>query len=424
MSMKKYSKTVIAAVLLTFLGNINAADWPRYLGPDYNQKSSEKILTRWPADGLKLIWKRPVNTGFSSFSVAKGKAATLEQRELDGKPTEFCLVLDANTGKELWSAPIGPAKYDGGGDTGTRDNRGGDGPRSTPTIDGNKVYVFSAHLGLYCFDLDTGKEIWSHDLIKEYGSKNITWQNAASPVVEGELVIVNGNSPSGTLMAFDKSTGKLAWQVEQEPMTQASPIVAEILGKRQVIFFTQKGLVSVEPATGKVLWRYPFPYNVATGVSPVVAGDMVFCTAGYDVGAGLVKISRDGDNFTAKEVWRKPKQLQDLWSTPVFHEGYLYGMITFKEFGTGPIKCVNLSDGTVVWQKPDYGGGNCIFADGYLIALSDKGELALVKADPKEYIELAKFKAIEGKCWSTPTLANGRLYVRSTKESACYDIKP
>ncbi len=401
----------------------HASDWPQYRGPNLDGTSPEKLaLKTWPATGLRTVWKAPTTLGFSSFTVSGGKAYTIVGRDISGALQEVCIALDAANGKELWARPMGIAKYEGGGNSGTESNKGGDGPRSTPTVDGNRVYVLSGNLLLGCLDAKTGQAVWSHDLMKEFAGRNISWKNAASPVIDGNLVFVAGGGPGESLLAFDKTSGKLVWKGEDDKMTHSTPVASSILGTRQIIFFTQNGLVSVAPLTGKVLWRYAFPFKVSTAISPVVSGDIVYCSAGYGVGAGACKIVKVGETFTATELWRKPNELANHWSTPIVKDGYLYGMFQFKEYGTGPVKCVELATGKIMWQQPGFGPGNVILADGNLLALSDAGELVLIKATPQAYQEVSRAKILDGKCWSTPVLSNGRVYARSTTEGVCVDL--
>ena len=204
-----------------------AADWPQYRGANHDGISTEKVLTQWPADGLRTLWRVPLNTGFSTFTVAQGKAFTLVRRSIDGVEQEVCLGLDATTGKELWVAPLGPAKYQDGGDSGAADNRGGDGPRSTPTIDDGRVYLLSANLTLSCVDGSTGKTLWSKDIPREYGGKVIAWQNAASPLIDGDLVFVAGTGEGQSLLAFHKGDGSLAWKGQNDKMTQGVEVIRE-----------------------------------------------------------------------------------------------------------------------------------------------------------------------------------------------------
>jgi outer membrane protein assembly factor BamB len=373
-----------------------------------------------------VLWKVASDNGFSSFSVANQKAYCLELRQIDGAPQETLVARDAANGKELWVKSLGTAKYDGGGDDGTENNKGGDGPRSSPTISGGKVFTISGNLILSCFDASSGEVLWQHDLIKEYEGRNIRWQNAASPVVDGTLVLVGGGGPGKSLLAFSQADGKLKWSAFDEKITHATPTVATIHGRHQAIFFVQSGLLAVDPATGEELWRYPFQYAVSTAASPVVSGDIVYCSAGYNVGAGACKVSETGGKFSASEIYRFKgnKPLANHWSTPVLSHGNLYGLFQFKEYGKGPLKCVDISTGAVKWEQAGFGPGQVIFVDGHVLVLSDAGELVLVKATPDGYQEVARSKVLSGKCWTTPVLSNGRVYARSTKEAVCIDLSP
>jgi outer membrane protein assembly factor BamB len=399
-----------------------AGDWPQYRGPNADGTTSEKMMRTWPESGPRRIWTTPLNAGFSTFAVADGKAFTLVSRSIENVNNEVCVALDADTGRELWAAPLGYSKYDGGGDSGAPGNSGGDGPRSTPAADGNRVYALSGGLVLSCFDAQAGKTVWKKDLIKEFGAQNIRWQNAASPVLEGNLIFVCAGGPGQSLLCFHKATGALVWKGQSDKMTHATPVVATIHGHRQVIFFTQSGLVSVVPGTGTVLWRYKFPYSTSTAASPVVGGDLVFCSAGYSVGAAAVKITQEGNSFKATEAWRKPNQLINHWSTSVYHDGHLYGLFGFKQWERVPLKCIDIQTGDEKWSKEGFGQGGTILVDGSLVTLAENGELVVVEATPKSYNETARTKAVTGKCWNNVAIADGRIYARSTKEGVCLDV--
>ena len=411
--------------LLALTATLHAVDWPQYRGPLTTGATPEKILKPWTGAAPKLLWKVPSEGGFSSFAVAGTRAFTLSLKEIDGAKQESVVAHDAATGKELWAAPLNFAKYDGGGNDGTGDNKGGDGPRSTPTIVGSNVIVLSSQLTLACFDGASGNVVWKKDLLKEHGGRNIQWQSAASPMLAGGLIYVAGGGPGESLLAIDPKDGSVVWKAYDEKMTHATPVATNILGQPQIVFFVQSGLLAVEPKTGKELWRYAFPYKISTAASPVVSGDIVYCSAGYDVGAGAVKITKEGLGFKATEIYRfrGNKPLANHWSTPVLRDGYLYGMFQFKEYGGGPVKCVDIKDGSVKWEQPGFGPGHVILAGDQMLALSDAGELVLIAAQPTGYKELARAKVVDGKCWTTPVLANGRIYVRSIREAACYEVK-
>ncbi|HUS37634.1 MAG TPA: PQQ-binding-like beta-propeller repeat protein [Verrucomicrobiae bacterium] len=415
------SAICLGAVLL-FSSSALSGDWGQYRGPSHDGISSE-VVAKWPEAGPKLLWKAPMKAGFGSITVANGIAATLVLRAKEGVEREHVVAFDAITGKELWASALAVAKYDGGGDSGTPENQGGDGPRSTPTIDDGKVYVLDGKLNLLCFDAKTGAPKWSRDLVTEHKANVIRWQNAASPVIEGNLIFVAGGGEAQSLLGIDKNSGKTVWKSESDGITHATPTVVTIHGQQQVIFFTQKGLVSCEPKTGKVLWRHPYNFSVSTAASPIVAGDIVYCSAGYGVGAGAAKITKTGDTWKAEEIWReRGNKLANHWSTPILKGGYLYGMFQFKEYGSGALKCVDVKSGKEVWSQPNFGPGNVTLAGDKLVALSDAGDVVLINPTPEKYSELGRFRAVEGKCWSTPTIANGRIYVRSVKEGACYEV--
>ena len=325
---------------------VHAINWPQYRGPTTDGRTTEQIGHVWSSSGPRQIWKVPSEGGFSSFAVAGGRAFTLALKEADGAKQESLVALDANTGKELWFAPLNFAKYDGGG-------------------------------------------------------------------------------PGESLLAINPKDGSVAWKGFDEKMTHATPVAANILGQPQIIFFVQSGLLSVEPKTGKELWRYPFQYLTSTAASPVVAGNVVYCSAGYGIGAGAAKITKEGSQFVATEIYRLRgnKPVANHWSTPVVKDGHLYGMFQFKEFGSGPIKCVDIATGEVKWEKDGFGPGQVILAGDRLLALSDTGELILIDPRPDGYKELARADVLDGKCWSTPVLADGRIYARSTKEAVCLDVK-
>jgi outer membrane protein assembly factor BamB len=402
--------------------SLHAVDWPQYRGPNGDGSSPEKVVL--PGNTApKELWKVPSDSGFSSFAEAGGRVFTLSLKDAEGAKQESLVAYDAKTGKELWFQPLNFPKYDKGGDTGAKDNNGGDGPRSTPTSDGKHVYVTSSQLVLTAFDAASGKPIWSHDLMKEFAGRNITWENAASPLGEGNNIYVAGGGAGQSLIAFNAATGAVVWKAFDEKMTHATPVAATILGKRQIIFFLQSGLLSVDPDNGKELWRYPFDYKTSTAASPVVDGDIVYCSAGYGVGAGAVRISKAANGFTATELYRirGNQPVANHWSTPVAKDGYLYGMFQFKEFGKGPVKCVDIKTGEVKWEQPGFGPGQVILVGDRVLALADNGDLVTFQATPSGYHELSRAKVLDGKCWTTPIVANGMIFARSTKEAVCLD---
>jgi outer membrane protein assembly factor BamB len=417
------ARILLAGLSLATL-SLQASDWPEYRGPTHNGISTEPVTTQWPASGPKVLWKVPSQAGFSSFAVAGGRCFTQELRDVDGVVQEALVARDAVTGKESWVRALGTMKTGDGGDDGAKDNRGGDGPRSTPAVVGGQVFTVSAKLVVQAFDAATGASVWKRDLIKEHAGRNISWQNAQSPVIEDGRLFVGGGGAGESLLALDVKTGAPLWKVGDEKITHATAVPTTIHGVRQVVWFLQSGLVSTDPRTGAELWRFAFPYKVSTAASPVISGDIVYCSAGYGVGAAAARIAQSGGTWTATELYRFAgnKPLANHWSTPVLKDGQLYGMFQFKEYAAGPVKCVDIATGAVKWEKVGFGPGHVILTASGVLALSDDGQLVLLEAAPAGYAELARAKVLDGKCWTTPVLSDGKVFARSTKEAVCLDL--
>lgn len=411
-------KTIPASRLVLLLtlaaASLGAADWPQYRGLNGDGASAEKILTTWPGEGPKLLWKAPLGPSFGSFAVSGGKAFCFIQRKVDEQDREVAIALDASTGKELWAVPLGKATYD---------KQGGDGPRSTPTVDGKRVYFLGAYQVLTCLDADTGKQIWQHDIVNEFGGRVIKWNNAASPLLHGDLIFVDGGGAGQALLAFHKSDGKVVWKAEDDAPTHSSPVFATIHGVPQIIFYTQKGLVAVVPGTGKVLWRFAYPYQTSSASSPIVWSNIIYCSAAYGVGAGACQVAKEGDTFTATELWRKKGELQNHWTSPVCKDGFIYGIYGRGQQQGAPLKCVDIRTGEEKWSRDGFGGGGAtILVDGNVLAQCDRGPLVLVAAKSDAYQELARAEIYGGQCWTMPVISNGKIFARNTKEGFCLDV--
>ena len=401
---------LLAGLTATAVGE----DWPQYRGPIGTGVSTE-ALPEWSGSAPRQVWKTDTPLGFSSFSVAGGRAYTMVVED----ERETCLALDAKSGKKLWSVAFGSPDYKhGGGNAGANGNRGGDGPRSTPASDGERVYVYDSHLLLTCLSAKDGKIIWQHDIVKEFSGRNIKWLNATSPLLDGDRLYVIGGGAGESFLAFDKSNGEVIWKNGDETMTHATPTIATINGKKQLIFFVKAGLAAVDIEDGAELWFTDFKFAVSTAASPVVEKDHVYCSAGYGVGAGLFQI--EGND--AKEVWIKPNRLMNHWSTPIVHNGHLYGIFGFKKYGDAPLQCVELATGDIKWEKSGFGPGNCILVGEKLVILSDDGHVVVANASPSGYDEVGRAKVVDGKCWSTPAYSDGHIFVRSTKEGAAIQL--
>lgn len=283
-------------VVLAGVASVTAGEWTSFRGPNHDGTIDEKIA--WPKPGPRLVWKVPVGEGFGTVVTSGGKVFLTAE----GGGQEALLALDAATGAAKWHVVLGRSIYEGSG---------GNGPRTTPAVDGKLVYAVSTFLKLAAVDAETGKLAWGHDLAGEFGGKSQlgesdikAWGNAASPVVDGNAVFVYGGGDGQTFLAFDKATGKLLWKSGSEKITHAGPTVATIGGVRQVLFLTKAGVISLSCEDGKELWRYPFKFSTSTASTPIVAGDVVYCSAGYGVGAGAARVTKNGNKFTATEVWR------------------------------------------------------------------------------------------------------------------------
>lgn len=418
--MKRVLSGLLVASLISIGTLASADDWPQYRGPVGDGKSTETLSTQdWP-QGATEVWKVPAPLGFSSFSISEGRAFTLISVQEGGKKVENCIALNAKTGEEIWRRPFGESEYGhDGGNAGAPNNRGGDGPRSTPSTDGKHVYVYDSHLLLSCLDASNGNIVWQQDVAKDFEGRNIKWLNATSPLLIGNMVVVGGGGAGQSFLAFRKNNGDVIWKSGDDTITHATPHVTTINKSQQIIFFMQSGLVGVNAETGAELWRSEFPFSVSTAASPISEGDHVYCSAGYGVGAGLFKVT---DNPEASEVWFKPNELMNHWSTPVVHDGHIYGIFEFKKYGRAPLQCVEMATGEIKWTERGFGPGNCILVGDKLIVLSDAGELVVADATPEGYNERLRTQAVKGKCWSTPAYSDGKVYVRSTEEAACFAL--
>ena len=412
------ARNIVCFACLVFVttNSLQAESWPQYRGASGDGKSSESLSgVNWNAAGPKVLWKVPAPLGFSSFSISNGQAYTLIARE----EQEHLVAFDAESGEESWAVALGSSKYDqGGGNAGAADNRGGDGPRSTPSTDGSHVYVYDSYMVLSCFTTD-GKLAWSRDILKEFDGRNIKWLNATSPLIDGDSIFVGGGGAGQSLLSINKNSGDVNWKAGDETITHATPHLTTFNKRKQVVFFVQSGLVSVDAESGQEIWRTKFPFSVSTAASPVSEENLVYCSAGYGVGAGLFEVNGGAE---PDEVWFKSNELMNHWSTPLVHDGHLYGIYEFKKYGKAPLQCVELKTGKIKWSERGFGPGNCILVGDKLVVLSDSGELAVVAAKPEGYEELGRAKVLDGKCWSTPSYSDGRVYLRSTKEAACVQL--
>jgi outer membrane protein assembly factor BamB len=388
----------------------SAADWPQFLGPERNGISSEKgLLQSWDEKGPPLVWKRQVGEGYSGPVIARGRLILLHRVENE----EVVESFDAATGKPQWKFSYPTAYSDQVGK--------GDGPRCTPVISGQRVYTLGAEGKLHCLELESGKKVWERSLVEEYKVKQNFFGVGSTPLVEGNLVLVNVGGKDAGIVALDKDTGKEKWRATGDGASYASPVAATIDGVRYAIFFTRRGIVLLEPATGKVLfekqWRaaYDTTVNAAT---PTVVGNLLFFSASYDTGAILLRVTKN----QVKEVWSREDALSSHYNTSIYHEGYLYGIDGRQESGAR-LRCIELKTGKVQWTQKPFGCASMVLADGHLIALTEKGDLVLLRPSPKSYQEISRARVLTFPCRAEIALANGRLYARDGENHMCWNLQ-
>jgi outer membrane protein assembly factor BamB len=401
----------------------------------------------WPEEGLPILWEKEVGTGYSAPSV-RGNRLVLHHRL---QKEEIVVCFAADTGAELWKYAY-PSDF--------RDPYGyNNGPRCSPLLTKDRCYTFGAEGKLLCLDLETGKQIWIRDTAADWNIPEAFFGVGSTPILEGKLLIVMvGGQPRAGIVAFHADTGETAWeavgkgiwkfpqagyQIDDKLASYSSLLGATINGKRHVLALMRDGLVSVTPHTGRVNFSYFFRSRMFESVNaarPVVVGNQIFLSAAYRAGAALLKVETDGDNVT--ELWKNNK-LETHWSTTIAHAGYLYGFSGRHE-PEGTLRCLDLKTGEVQWETEGagddvpfspkdglgategryYGRGSAILADGHFIVLGERGVLALVEANPKEFKEISRFKypQMNYPSWAAPVLSRQRLYLRDENNLLCLDL--
>jgi hypothetical protein len=427
-----------------------AADWPQYRGPTRDGVSTDRIVTNWTGSVTNPVWSVPVTNSFSSFAVRGELAFSQVNRFLNGTNREVCVALSITNGAELWSRDLDDAYYPI--DTGVGSN---DGPRTTPAVEGDSLYVLTSYLKLYRLAATNGATIWQQDLLALYGGVIEDNQNSASPLLEAGLLFVNtcagttvlGGVGVSNLMAFSTTDGSLVWRSRNENMTLSTPTLATIHGVRQIIFDTRTGVVSLNSTNGAFLWKFNYPFTISAGaeliVSPVVSSNIVFIMGPrvYLMGAVAHRVNFTNSTWSTTQLWTKTGStpandtVGNWWTTPVVLDGFLYGQIGNQATGTGgenndtcPLKCVDIRTGAIKWATNNFGRGGVLLVNQQLVVLTEKGALVLVRPNTNAYTELGRFQAIPdynpttNKCWNVPAVADGKFYIRSTYFGAMYDL--
>lgn len=383
-----------------------AADWPNYRGPDYNGISNETpSISTWTGGKPNILWKASTSTGFSSVTVSNGKLYTLGNTGKKGvdesKHEDIVYCLDAKTGKEIWTykyqCALDPKYYEGG-------------TSSTPTVANGKVYTISKNGKAFCLDAATGKLIWSKDFVKDFSLKVPTWGFAGSAVIIDNLAIYNAGS-WGT--ALNKNTGKLAWQNGTGLSGYATPVPYTVGDKKAVVIFSQNALSAFIASSGQKIWTHSWATkHDVNAADPVISGDKVFISSGYDTGCSLFKVKAG----QTTELW-KNKNLRSKMNGPVLKDGYLYGIDE-----TSKVKCIDFNTGELKWEQKGLGYGTLMLAGDTLVIVGEKGKLVLAKASPEGFTEIASGQIFKGKCWQTPVIANGKIYARNHRgDVVCVD---
>jgi outer membrane protein assembly factor BamB len=406
------SKTLLRSLLLLGLltATVGAGDWPQLLGPARDGHSAEKGLRdSWPREGPAVVWSREVGEGYASPVIAGGKLFLFHRMAGD----EVLECLDAATGKPVW-------KYGCSCEYSDRYGKG-NGPRATPVVAGDHVFTLGASGILTCVDRVKGTKVWQRPLQEDYTCRPTFFGFGTSPIVEGDLVVVNVGAKGAGIVAFDRCTGKEMWKATDHETSYASPVAATFAGVRHLLFFTREGLVSLDPASGAVRfskrWRSRIQASV-NAATPVVRGDEIFLTASYDTGAILLRGGKDN----LEEIWKSNDALLAHFSTPVLVGDYLYGFDGRQEEGAR-MRCIEWKTGKVRWTANGYGCGSVIAADGKLIVMSEDGDLVLLEPTPEAAREKASARLLTGPVRAHLALSDGRLYCRDRSKLVCWDLR-
>ena len=383
-----------------------AHDFPQFLGAHRDGRISGVALARdWQARKPRQVWRREVGAGWASFAVVGKVAITQEQRG----DQELVIAYDLETGEPIWShaeeahfnTPIG-----------------GEGPRSTPTVDGDRVFTLGATGILNALDLATGERLWSHDVVKEHNARRPEWGKSCSPlVVDGLVVVSAGGREGNSLVAYDRESGDLVWAGGSDRSGYSSAVEAELAGVRQLLILNGESLAAHDPADGSVLWEFPWPSDQPNVAQPLpLPGDRVLGSSGYGIGSKVLQVSRDeAGELSVELVWESPR-LKLKFTHAVYHEGTIYGL------DDGVLVALDPETGERRWKRGRYGHGQMLLVGDLLLIQAEQGDVVLVEANPEEHRELGRFTAFDRKTWNVPTLAGPYLLVRNDREAALYEL--
>jgi outer membrane protein assembly factor BamB len=406
---------VLGCSVLSLAGAASGNDWPQWRGPLRDGNSTETgLLKSWPASGPPLAWKASgLGLGYSGVSVAAGRIYTMGDLA-DGN---YVIALDEKTGKQIWSTKLGEAGAPGWG--------GFSGPRCTPTVNGDRIYVEGQFGEIACLDSAAGKIVWLKHLVKDFGGTRPEWGFSESPLFDAGVVLCTPGGAQGSIIALNKDTGHLVWRTREfTDRAQYSSIVrAQIAGVFQYVQLTDEHVVGILPMNGQVLWRAPRKGETAVISTPVCHDNLVFVTSGYGVGCNLFQITKEGAGFRATQVYAN-KNLENHHGGVVLLGDHVYGHSDSKGW-----VCLDLKTGQLAWNESGkQQKGSICSADGMLYLRSEggPGTVVLAEATPKGFVEKGRFNQPERSSknsWSHPVVANGNLYLRDQDLLFCYDLK-
>jgi len=398
---------ILGALALTLPALSGTGDWPQFRGPDRNGEAQAIDINNWAEDGPQVLWRREIGNGFSSITIADGKLFTMFADQNGEKRSEYVACLTQESGEVIWKTAIDDEFLD----------EFGNGPRSTPTYDSGKIYALSSGGRMYCLDASTGKAVWNINFTDTFNTQVPRWGFSTSPLIEGDLVIIEtGALEKEAFAALDKKTGEVRWKVAdgQPGMTgYNSPVAATIDGQRHIIFAVGDNLTGVD-LDGNQLWTHKWAERIMTIAMPLfLPPNKVFVSATGRGGGVMVEITNQDP--PVKELW-KTRLIKNHFSSSVLFGDHLYG------FDNATMKCVAVEDGKQLWAKRGFGKGSLILSGDKLLILGDKGELALAKATPEGYQEIASHPCLDGKSWTAPVLAGGIVYLRNHSQIAAYRL--
>jgi outer membrane protein assembly factor BamB len=383
------------------------AEWFQWRGPNRDGHSAETgLLKDWPANGPPQVWRTTgAGTGFASFSASGGKLFTLGARG----NVEYVIAFDAASGKRLWETPNGQRFR----------NEMGDGPRSTPTVEGNRLYAFGGTGELSCLDTATGSKIWSVNVVQQFGGSTPYWGYSESPLIVGDRIVLNAGGRKASIVAVNKQDGTTFWQNHNDAAGYSSPMLLRTGSLQQVVFFTGQRALAVDPRDGRLLWSYNrASNNTANIATPIVKGNRVFFSSDYGTGAALVDVKAAGNVASAEEVYFT-REMRNHHASSVVVGDYLYG------FSSSILTALKFDTGDLAWRHRSVGKGSLIYADQRLYLYSEQGTIGLAEASPTEYREHGRFSIQQTgpPTWSHPIITNGRLIIRDQDNVYAYDIR-